>query len=83
MIEEVYKTSFAQDTLLQSLGMQPVVVHGGPEVSKVIQSLGHEVTFVDGLRVTTAENLKVAEMVLSETSIKRLSLIYRLLGERQ
>ena len=67
MIEEALKTSFTQDiVLLQSLGMQPVVVHGGgPEVSKVIQSLGQEVTFVDGLRVTTAENLKVAEMVLS------------------
>ena len=67
MIEEALKTSFAQDiVLLQSLGMQPVVVHGGgPEVSKLIQSLGQEVTFVDGLRVTTAENLKVAEMVLS------------------
>ena len=67
MIEKALKTSFAQDiVLLQSLGMQPVVVHGGgPEVSKVIQSLGQEVNFVDGLRVTTAENLKVAEMVLS------------------
>jgi acetylglutamate kinase len=67
MIEEALKTSFAQDiVLLQSLGMRPVVVHGGgPEVSKVIQSLGQKVTFVDGLRVTTAENLKVAEMVLS------------------
>ena len=67
MIEKVLKTSFAQDiVLLQSLGMRPVVVHGGgPEVSKVIQSLGQEVNFVDGLRVTTAENLKVAEMVLS------------------
>ena len=67
MIEEALKTSFTQDiVLLQSLGMQPVVVHGGgPEVSKVIQSRGQEVTFVDGLRVTTAENLKVAEMVLS------------------
>jgi acetylglutamate kinase len=67
MIEEALKTSFAQDiVLLQSLGMRPVIVHGGgPEVSKVIQSLGQEVTFIDGLRVTTAENLKVAEMVLS------------------
>ena len=67
MIKEALKTSFAQDiVLLQSLGMRPVVVHGGgPEVSKVIKSLGQEVTFVDGLRVTTAENLKVTEMVLS------------------
>lgn len=67
MIEEALKTSFAQDiVLLQSLGMRPVVVHGGgPEVSKVTQSLGQKVSFVDGLRVTSAENLKVAEMVLS------------------
>lgn len=67
MIEEALKTSFAQDiVLLQSLGVRPVVVHGGgPEVSKVIQSLGQKVSFVDGLRVTSAENLKVAEMVLS------------------
>lgn len=67
MIEESLKTSFAQDiVLLQSLGMKPVIVHGGgPEVSKVIQRLGQEVTFVDGLRVTSADNLKVAEMVLS------------------
>ena len=67
MIEEALRTSFAQDiVLLQSLGMRPVVVHGGgPEVSKVIQSLGQKVSFVDGLRVTSAENLKVAEMVLS------------------
>ena len=74
MIEEALKTSFAQDiVLLQSLGMQPVVVHGGgPEVSKVIQSLGQEVTFVDGLRVTTAENLKVAEMVLSGNPNKEI-----------
>ncbi len=67
MIKEALRTSFAQDiVLLQSLGMRPVVVHGGgPEVSKVIQSLGQKVSFVDGLRVTSAENLKVAEMVLS------------------
>ena len=67
IIEEALKTSFAQDiVLLQSLGMRPVVVHGGgPEVSKVTQSLGQKVSFVDGLRVTSAENLKVAEMVLS------------------
>ena len=67
MIEETLRISFAQDiVLLQSLGMRPVVVHGGgPEVSKVTQSLGQKVSFVDGLRVTSAENLKVAEMVLS------------------
>ena len=61
------KESFAQDVvLLQSLGMQPVIVHGGgPEVSRVMESQGLKAEFVDGLRVTTAEGLAVTEMVLS------------------
>ena len=69
MIEEQLKHDFAQDiVLLQSLGMLPVIVHGGgPEVSKAMEQLGQEVSFIDGLRVTSSENLKVAEMVLSGT----------------
>ncbi len=67
MIDPELKKSFAQDVvLLQSLGMRPVVVHGGgPEVSRAMQQMGQEVEFVDGLRVTSADNLRVAEMVLS------------------
>ncbi len=67
MIEPELKESFAQDiVLLQSLGMRPVIVHGGgPEVSRAMQQMGQEVSFIDGLRVTSAENLRVAEMVLS------------------
>ena len=54
MIDESLKRSFAQDiVLLQSLGMLPVIVHGGgPEVSKAMERLGQEVSFIDGLRVT-------------------------------
>ena len=67
MIEEDLKIHFAQDiVLLQSLGMQPVIVHGGgPKISRTMQQLGQKVSFTDGLRVTSAENIKVAEMVLS------------------
>ena len=74
MIDEELKHSFAQDiVLLQSLGMQPVIVHGGgPEVSKAMEQLGQEVFFIDGLRVTSSENLKVAEMVLSGTINKEI-----------
>ena len=74
MIDEELKHSFAQDiVLLQSLGMQPVIVHGGgPEVSKAMEKLGQEVSFIDGLRVTSSENLKVAEMVLSGTINKEI-----------
>ena len=74
MIEEHLKQDFAQDiVLLQSLGMLPVIVHGGgPEVSKAMEQLGQEVSFIDGLRVTSSENLKVTEMVLSGTINKEI-----------
>ena len=70
MIEEQLKHDFAHDiVLLQSLGMLPVIVHGGgPEVSKAMEQLGQEVSFIDGLRVTSSENLKVAEMVHKSTN---------------
>jgi len=74
MIDEGLKRNFAQDiVLLQSLGMLPVIVHGGgSEVSKSMEQLGQEVSFIDGLRVTSSENLKVAEMVLSGTINKEI-----------
>jgi acetylglutamate kinase len=59
--------SFALDiALLQSAGITPVVVHGGgPQVTHMSARLGIETTFVDGLRVTDAETLDVATMVLA------------------
>lgn len=74
MIEEHLKHDFAQDiVLLQSLGMLPVIVHGGgQEVSKAMERLGQKVSFIDGLRVTSSENMKVAEMVLSGTINKEI-----------
>ena len=74
MIEEHLKQNFAQDiVLVQSLGMRPVIVHGGgPEVSKAMEQLGQEVSFIEGLRVTSSENLKVTEMVLSGTINKEI-----------
>jgi acetylglutamate kinase len=60
---------FAEDvSLLLQAGISPVIVHGGgPQVTKVSQRLGIETTFVDGLRVTDAETLDVATMVLAGT----------------
>ena len=74
MIENQYKQSFAEDIiLLQSLGMHPVIVHGGgPEVSRAMEQYGQHVHFIEGLRVTSAENLKVTEMVLSGTINKEI-----------
>jgi acetylglutamate kinase len=57
---------FAQDvTLMRSVGMLPVVVHGGgPQIGDLMARLGKEPEFRDGLRVTDAETLDIARMVL-------------------
>jgi acetylglutamate kinase len=57
---------FAEDiVLLKQVGIRPVVVHGGgPQIGAMLQRLGHESRFVDGLRVTDAATAEVAEMVL-------------------
>lgn len=58
--------TFAQDVVLMRLvGMYPVVVHGGgPQIGQVMQRLGKQPKFVDGLRVTDAETLDIVRMVL-------------------
>jgi acetylglutamate kinase len=57
---------FAQDVVLMHLvGMNPVVVHGGgPQISDLMQRLGKEPEFVDGLRVTDAETVDIVRMAL-------------------
>ena len=57
---------FAEDiVLLHSVGMRVVVVHGGgPQIGDLLARLGKESRFVDGLRVTDAETLDIARMVL-------------------
>jgi acetylglutamate kinase len=57
---------FAQDVaLLHSVGMRVVVVHGGgPQIGDLMTRLGKQPRFVDGLRVTDAETLDIARMVL-------------------
>jgi len=60
------QASFAADmVLLQSLGLLPVVVHGGgPQINKMLDKLEIQSTFVNGLRVTTPAVMEVVEMVL-------------------
>jgi len=57
---------FAQDVaLMHSVGMRPVVVHGGgPQIGALMARLGKVPEFLDGLRVTDAETLDIARMVL-------------------
>jgi acetylglutamate kinase len=59
-------TVFAQDiVLMHAVGMRPVVVHGGgPQITDLMQRLGKVAEFRDGLRVTDAETVDIARMVL-------------------
>jgi acetylglutamate kinase len=66
MTDPVLKEDFARDVvLLKYVGMNPVVVHGGgPDITRYMERLGMEVKFVEGLRVSDAETVEVAKMVL-------------------
>jgi acetylglutamate kinase len=66
MRDEELREAFAKDVvLLKYVGMNPVIVHGGgPEITEYMERLGMEVKFVEGLRVSDAETVEVAKMVL-------------------
>ncbi|MCC5857228.1 MAG: acetylglutamate kinase [Ectothiorhodospiraceae bacterium] len=66
MVDEELKRSFARDIVLMKLvGFNPVVVHGGgPQIGKLLERIGKESRFVEGMRVTDAETMDVVEMVL-------------------
>lgn len=74
MVDEELKRSVIHDiAMLKYIGLKPVVVHGGgKEISSLLDRLGKESVFVDGLRVTDAETAQVAEMVLSGSIGKAL-----------
>lgn len=59
--------------LLRSAGLRPMLVHGGgAEITTTLQSMGVEPRFVDGLRVTDRDTMRVVEMVLGGSVNKRL-----------
>jgi acetylglutamate kinase len=66
MIDEQLKSNFARDiVLMKSVGMNPVVVHGGgPQIGKTLKKIGKQSEFIGGMRVTDAETMDVVEMVL-------------------
>jgi len=72
--EDVAKQFAADSVLLKMLGLHPVIVHGGgPQISAMLQRAGVNSTFVDGLRVTDAATMEVAEMVLSGAINKEIA----------
>ena len=66
MVDPALATSFAEDVvLMRSVGLRPVVVHGGgPQISDLMERLGKVPEFRDGQRVTDAETVDIARMVL-------------------
>jgi acetylglutamate kinase len=66
MVDENLKQDFARDVvLLKLVGINPVIVHGGgPQIGKLLERIGKESHFVQGMRVTDRETMDVVEMVL-------------------
>lgn len=66
MTDPELESSFARDiVLLKTVGLNPVVVHGGgPQVDQLLKQLGRESDRIDGMRVTDAATMEVVEMVL-------------------
>jgi acetylglutamate kinase len=66
MLDDDLREAFATDVvLLKYVGLNPVIVHGGgPEITRYMERLGLEVRFHEGLRVSDAETVEVAKMVL-------------------
>ncbi len=66
MVDDKLKSGFARDIVLMKLvGMNPVVVHGGgPQIGSLLERIGKESEFIDGIRVTDRETMDVVEMVL-------------------
>ena len=75
MGETAVARQFAADiVLLKLMGVNPVVVHGGgPQISAMLDKAGVKSSFVDGLRVTDADTMQVAEMVLSGAVNKEIA----------
>lgn len=66
MTDNALQDSFAKDiALLKTLGLHPVVVHGGgPQVDELLDKLGHSSARIDGMRVTDTTTRQAVEMVL-------------------
>ena len=70
MVDEDLKRRVIEDvTLLKLVGFKPIIVHGGgKEISKWVEKAGMKPQFINGLRVTDADTMEVAEMVLGKVN---------------
>ena len=80
MVDEELKLNVIKDAvLLKLVGFKPIIVHGGgKEISKWVGKVGMEPKFVNGLRVTDAPTMEIAEMVLNRVNKNLVQLIQQL-----
>ena len=77
--EEFQKNVIKDVTLLKLVGFKPIIVHGGgKEISRWVGKVGKEAEFVNGLRVTDAETMEIAEMVLNKVNKSLVSMVQEL-----
>jgi acetylglutamate kinase len=83
MIDPLLQEEFARDVvLLKYVGLNPIVVHGGgPEITRYMERLGMKVEFVEGLRVSDADTVEVAKMVLVGKQNKDIVLLINRHGQ--
>jgi acetylglutamate kinase len=82
MDEPRLRESFGRDlVLLKLVGLHPVVVHGGgPQIASMLDRLGVKSRFVDGMRVTDDETMRVVEMVLAGNVNQELVSLINVVG---
>ncbi len=80
MSDETLQRNVIKDvTLLKLVGFKPIIVHGGgKEISRWVKKVGKESTFVNGLRVTDAETMEIAEMVLNRVNKRLVTMVQEL-----
>ncbi len=80
MSDEALQRSVIQDvTLLKLVGFKPIIVHGGGKaISSWVKKTGKEAQFINGLRVTDAETMEIAEMVLGRVSKNLVTMVEEL-----
>ncbi|MBQ0042738.1 MAG: acetylglutamate kinase [Lachnospiraceae bacterium] len=80
MVDENLQRNVIRDvTLLKLVGFKPIIVHGGgKEISKWVEKTGKKSEFINGLRVTDAETMEIAEMVLNKVNKRLVSMVQEL-----
>ena len=77
--EELQKNVIKDVTLLKLVGFKPIIVHGGgKEISRWVGKVGKAAKFVNGLRVTDAETMEIAEMVLGKVNKQLVTMVQEL-----